>query len=373
MNDRTRYDSLRHRTNQWSAIATMLIFTLSIGLLDTMTGSSRAAEIRLRSQCQTDASIITLGHVADVLTSDRRQIETLSAIELCAAPVAGQRFVRLREIQDRLLAHGINLLEHRFSGSSQVAVVRAKPTRTQRDRPLSYSITRTANQRACEAVAAYLRENVSADQPWNVEAQLTDDQVKLLSDPDLALSVVPTVRPEGANWTGPQRFQFRALTFEGPMTFVVDAQVTRPPMVIVAVTSLSRGTIIGPANVAVRPATSLERTTDALESIEEAIGKETKQAIPLGKILQRKMVRSPLLVRRGEFVTVHVRTSGIRIRTTARARDDGAFGDLVTVESTLDKKTYLARVAAPQEVEVYAQPTRADWTGAGRAAQPFRR
>lgn len=373
MNDRTnktRRGSPNRPATRWSATAVILIAALSTGLLNTTASSSRAAEIRLRSQCQSDSSIITLGHVAEILTADQQQIETLAAIELCAAPVAGQCFIRLREIQDRLLAHGINLLDHRFSGSSQITVFRAKPTRIQRERPLSFSSTKTANQRASEAVAAYLRENVSADRAWNVEIQLSDAQAKLLSDPDVTLSVVPTGRPEGDRWTGPQRFQFLVRTLEGPMTFPVDAQVTLPPMVVVAVTALSRGTIIGPANIAVRPATSLEQTADALESIEEAIGKEAKQPIPLGKILQRKMLRSPLLVRRGEIVTVHVRTSGIRVRTTARARDEGALGDLVTVESTLDRRTYLARVAAPQEVEVYARPARADWTVAGRVARP---
>jgi len=374
MNNRTRYGSLRHSTNQWSATAAMLIVALSMSLFHTTVASSRAAEIRLRSQCQSDSSIVTLGDVAEILTNDRQQIETLSAIELCAAPVAGQCFVRLREIQDRLLAHKINLLEHRFSGSSQVTVLRTKQTREQPERPerpLSYSATRTANQRASEAVAAYLCENVSANQPWNVEVQLTVAQVRLLSNPDVTLSVVPTTRPEGDHWTGPQRFQFLVQTLEGPMTFPIDAQVTRPPMVLVAATSLSRGTIIGPADVEMRPATSMEHPTDAIESLEEAIGKETEKAIPSGKILQRTMVRSPLLVRRGELLTVHVRTSGIRIRTTARARDDGALGDLVTVESTLDRKTYFARVAGAQEVEVYARPALADRTVAGRATQPF--
>ena len=351
--DKTRCGSLGH-----SATVAMLIVGLSMGLFATIAGSSHAAEIRLRPQCQTDASIITLGHVADILTTDQQQIETLSAIELCAAPVTGQRFIRLREIQDRLLTHRINLLEHRFSGSSQVTVVRTEQARTQRERPLSYSATRTANERVNEAVAAYLWKNISANRPWNVEAQLTESQVRLLSDPKVTLSILPTDRPQGHRWTGPQRFQFRVQTLEGPTTFPVDTQVTQPPMVLVAVTSLSRGTVIGPADVEMRAATSLEQTDDALESLEEAIGKETKQAIPQGKLLGWKMVRSPLLVRRGELVTVHVRTSGIRIRTTARARDEGALGDLVTVESALDRKTYFARVAGAQEVEVYARPAR---------------
>ncbi|HYW80801.1 MAG TPA: flagellar basal body P-ring formation chaperone FlgA, partial [Thermoguttaceae bacterium] len=232
-------------------------------------------------------------------------------------------------------------------------------------------VTKMANEKASEAVVAYLRANVSAAQPWDVEARLDAAQVKLLADPDVTVSATATARPDGNHWTGPHRFQFRAQTFEGPTTFLVDAQITRPPMVIVAATSLSRGTVIGPANLEMRPATSMDQTSDAIESVDEVIGYEAKQAIPLGRVLQRNMVRAPLLVRRGELVTVNVRTSGIRVRTTARARDEGALGDLITVESTLDRKTYFARVAGAQEVEVYARPARADWNVAGNPAQPF--
>ena len=56
-------------------------------------------------------------------------------------------------------------------------------------------------------------------------------------------------------------------------------------------------------------------------------------------------LRAPLMVHRGDVVTVHVETAGIHIRTTARSRDDGAQGELVSVESLLNRSTFYARVS----------------------------
>ena len=76
------------------------------------------------------------------------------------------------------------------------------------------------------------------------------------------------------------------------------------------------------------------------------IGKEATQAIAAGKPLTQNAIRPQVLVRRGEVVTVWARASGIRIRTMARARDDGGDGELVAVETLTDRGTFFAGSAA---------------------------
>jgi flagella basal body P-ring formation protein FlgA len=65
-------------------------------------------------------------------------------------------------------------------------------------------------------------------------------------------------------------------------------------------------------------------------------------------------------VHRGEVVTVYARTAGIQIRTVARAREDGARGELVAVDSLLDHSGFHARVSGIREVEVYARSPRVE-------------
>jgi flagella basal body P-ring formation protein FlgA len=326
------------------------------------------AELRLKPQCRSKAAVVTLGDIAEILTADRQQAEALAAIELFAPPVAGQRFVALREIQDRLMARGVNLAEHRFSGSTQVAVAAAEPAPVETTRPLTAAAERKGNERVSDAVTAYLHDNVAADRPWTVDVQLTADQSRFASDLSLPMSLRPVSEwTADANGTGTQRFLVTIQTPKGPADFSVDAQVTVPPLVVATLRSIPRGTLVRAIDVELRHESPAAETPGAekpagFSSLEAVVGKETTQTIPQGKTLQQEMLRSPLLVRRGEYVTVHARTAGIRVRTTARARDDGSLGELVTVESLLDRKAYFARVSAAQEVEVLAESLRADRT-----------
>ena len=71
-------------------------------------------------------------------------------------------------------------------------------------------------------------------------------------------------------------------------------------------------------------------------------------------------LRPPLAVHRGEVVTVYAQSGAVRIRTNARAHDEGSVGELVAVESLLNRSTYYARVSGVREVEVYARPPRVE-------------
>ena len=85
-----------------------------------------------------------------------------------------------------------------------------------------------------------------------------------------------------------------------------------------------------------------------------SIGKEVTKQIGEGQILDDHSVRPQVLVRRGEIITVYARTAGIQVRVSARSRDEGAMGDLVTVESLTKRETYFARVTGPQACDVFA-------------------
>jgi flagella basal body P-ring formation protein FlgA len=126
-------------------------------------------------------------------------------------------------------------------------------------------------------------------------------------------------------------------------------------MVVAAVRSLPRGAILRAGDLTMVNGNSGDGGNGSFASIEEVVGKQATKVIAEGKILTPDALQSPLMVRRGDVVTVYARTAGIRIHTTARAKDDGAMGDLVSVESMTDRKQFTARVSGPREMEVFAQ------------------
>ncbi|MBN2476195.1 MAG: flagellar basal body P-ring formation protein FlgA [Pirellulales bacterium] len=317
-----------------------------------------AAEFRLRPQYQSDGTLVTLGDVAEIFATDRQEAEALAAVELFTPPTTSrERLVRLREIQDLLLLRGVNLAEHRFSGSSQVTILGGSPPapKEPQERTLTPSVARRTDSLVGEAIVQYLQHSVSATQSWKVDVALNADQARLVSQSGQVVSIAGGAPP----WTGLQRFTLTVETSRGPTQLLLQAHVSLPLAVVVTVRPLMRGTLLRAADVELKRESRQDTDSTLFYSIDEVVGKEITQSIPKGQVLRPRMLRAPLLVRRGDVVTVCARCNGILVRTTARARDDGSLGELIAVESLQDRQRYYARVSKIREVEVLARPVQA--------------
>jgi flagella basal body P-ring formation protein FlgA len=313
--------------------------------------TARAAELRLRLQCNPRGSVVTLGDVAEIYSADAQQAEKLAAIELFPAPPAAQqRVVRVRELQDLLALQGVNLAQHRFSGSSQTALTSAaEPVHA--EQALTTSGAKRAQRRVQEAILQYLQKKTGANEPRSLQFEMPPALARAAANPAQPISISGGAAP----WTGLQRLEVKIDSNEGSAPFTLDVQVTVPSAVVAAVHSLSRGAVIRESDLTLVRDASHEAENGVFHTIEDVAGKQTTKAIPDGKIIAPDDLQAPLLVHKGDVVTVYARSSGIRVRTTARARDDGGLGDLVTMETMQDRKPYQARVCGPREAEVLAQ------------------
>ena len=325
-------------------------------------GGSLAAELRLKPQCMPGGSLVRLGDVAEIVATDSHQAAALATIELFPAPAAReQRFLGVRELQDLLVLRGVNLTEHRFSGCSQVAItgtsqsapVSVSTPTASGTAPISIAISRRACRRACDAVVKYLREHVSPDRAWTVDAELTDAQARLLIDATRPISIAGGRDP----WVGSQRFEVTVSSAQGPARFTLEAKVHVPMPVVTATRALGRGVVVREGDVELQNESSADASV-GVHTIEEVIGRELTRAVAEGKVVTASDLRSPPVVHRGDMVTVYANSAGIRIRTTARAKDDGCQGELVAIESILDHSSYYARVSGIREVEVFARSPR---------------
>ncbi|MCH8923549.1 MAG: flagellar basal body P-ring formation protein FlgA [Planctomycetes bacterium] len=131
------------------------------------------------------------------------------------------------------------------------------------------------------------------------------------------------------------------------------------PMVVVASRALERGMLITRFDVREVPASSLDtRATrqKVMRSTRGVVGMEITRNVREGSVLLESAVRRPILVRRGKPVRVTVYSGGIQIRTDARAEQDGALGDLISCQSSLDRrKHYFVRVTGRDEVAIFAR------------------
>jgi flagella basal body P-ring formation protein FlgA len=323
---------------------------------------AHGGEIRLRHECQVSGSLVLLGDVAEVLASDPRQAKELANIELFPTPQAGQkRFVRAREIQDALQLRGVNLAEHRISGASQVEIVLAtEPAAPAAPLAVSSTALRQAKRAVRDAIIDYLRRTASDSDPWDVEFEFSEDQVRQVAGAEKDLVVAGGASP----WVGAQQFIVSAPAKSQPVKLRIEARVTLPPQTVIATRSLPRGAIIHISDLKLdRGRQGDADADDAFTRLEDVVGKEVARTLAGGQPIRRDAVRAPLVVRKGEVVTVYARQSGLVVRTTARSRDDGSVGEVITVESLLNRQTFFARASGVQQVEVFAHAIDASTTG----------
>ena len=118
------------------------------------TSSLQGAEVQLKQRAHVKHAIVTLGDVADIFATSSRESSLLKKMELFPTPPrGGKRLVRAGEIQDFLALQGANLLELRFSGSSQITVVAASPN-DRRKKQVKQPVSKVAVTQPTEVVVA---------------------------------------------------------------------------------------------------------------------------------------------------------------------------------------------------------------------------
>lgn|GEM_PF-1340578 len=320
--------------------------------------AASAAEIRLKAQARTSASVVRLGDVADVFTADAFQGEQLRGIELGPAPAPGRRrYVRVREVQDAVWTRGISLAQHQFSGVEQTEIT--GPADVAAAEAPAFHADPAERERAERTVSnlilAHLRKQTNPREPFSVALALSDAQIETA----LVYGSRLVVEGGAAPWVGNQQFMLGVVDGKTPIRMTVDALATLPPGVVTVIKPLSAGSIIHPSDLEIRSPAGVNPATQPLRRIEDAIGQETTWSIPAGTVLTPQSVRRPIVVRRGQPVTVYARSAGLRVRTTARAREDGGMGDLITVEPLQSRDAFFAKVTGVQEAEVFAAPAAA--------------
>lgn len=351
-----------------------------------------AIEVKLRERIAPRGSVIRVGDVADIVTADRQQARQLAALPLMPAPAPGtEQFLRTREIQDMLSAQGVDLALLRFGGAEQVTIsaAAAQPTasnvvQVSAEEPAAGQAARMNRHAAILAAAAgeqligpesapiddahakeireqvtsvisnYLNAKTGKVQDWKVDCELVDRELEQLN---AALSM-PTCAGGTEPYAGRERFVLSFSTAKGQVQLPLFVDVTPPPMpAVVAIRPIGRGEIVKAADIELRTVDASTKSGGqhaVADSIEKLIGMEARQPIQPGDIVYTDSVQPRILVRRGDIITVVSQSGGIRVRTTGRATQDAAQGELVQVESIGSREKYDARVTGTREASVYA-------------------
>jgi flagella basal body P-ring formation protein FlgA len=349
----------------------------ALALLSAASAGVLAAEVEimLRERVACESSVVRLGDVATILGGDQERSRQLAGLLLMPAPAPGtERYLRKREVEDMLSAQGVDLREIRFEGAEQVAISGKRETDSgavgdgTRNRHAEILAGGTGQPEATKlddartnalrgelerTIISYLTAKTGQAAGWRVCCEVADRHLALLAD----ASSRPQCRGGSEPWTGKQRFVILFTSSQGSMQVPVYAEVTAPSTpVVVAIQPIGRGDVITAAHLELQtidyvPSTNQRRSTYG--SIEQLVGREARQPIQAGEIVFTDKVQEPVLVKRGDLISITTHGGGIRVRTTARARQDATKGELVQVESLDTRECFDVRVVGPREAAVF--------------------
>jgi flagella basal body P-ring formation protein FlgA len=316
--------------------------TVAVALSCIAAGAS-AAEVLLNERANPQAAIIRLGDVAQVTAADSLVARQLAHTPLMPAPSPGStHYLRATEVHDLLVARGVDTRDIQFSGAEIVAIG-AGDANVSHVQPISQAAPAAATpEQLAAAMVDYLRQQTGHDL-WNVEVDADDDLLAAFSQAG-GLGISGGKAP----WTGRQRFVISG----GAKPVTAYARVDRMELAVVVTRPVERGQLIRRSDVELRPHLGAV-PKQALFTLDSAVGKEAVQGLRADSLVLTNQVRSPLLVRRGDRVSVRVRAAGVTIRTFAIAQQDGSAGDLVAVQNADGKERYTGLVRGLRELEIF--------------------
>jgi flagella basal body P-ring formation protein FlgA len=96
----------------------------------------------------------------------------------------------------------------------------------------------------------------------------------------------------------------------------------------------------------------LNRLEGLVHHPEDAVGNVPKTALREGDELLSRNLKEPMLVRRGDVVSLLAKGSRFVVKTLAKAKDSGTRGELIMVENVDSKQLVQAMIVGPKTVSV---------------------
>lgn len=137
-----------------------------------------------------------------------------------------------------------------------------------------------------------------------------------------------------------------------PWRLYVPVRVSLHKTLVVASVPLERGKVLTADDVILA-----EREVGAvpggyLTGIEAAIGRVLRRNVAAGAALSPALLEAPVLVRRGQPVTLEAKSGAITVQMAGVAQADGALGQTIAVQNSSSRRVLQAVVRNEKSVEI---------------------
>ena len=132
-----------------------------------------------------------------------------------------------------------------------------------------------------------------------------------------------------------------------PWTIYLSGRVSVWRMVVVSNRPLSRNEILSDGDFELQKRDLGKLTRGYIESQEDVLGMEVRRSVAANIALTAGMLRAPVVIQRGEIITLVSHSVNLEVSMQARALSAGALGQRVVVENTATRKHLNGIVHAP--------------------------
>lgn len=172
---------------------------------------------------------------------------------------------------------------------------------------------------------------------------------------DRVLNIVPgnhrvEVQPFGRSIPG--RVPMVIRRFDGDRetdSYRVTADVTQRFRTAVTSRVLRRGQTITASDVEARDSYLTSLRDQPVTDLKALVGQTATTSLQPGDIIYTDHVQTPVMVRRGELVSVNCLSGGVIVRTVGRASGNGSMGDVISVRNERSRETFMVRVTGRRQ------------------------
>jgi flagella basal body P-ring formation protein FlgA len=115
---------------------------------------------------------------------------------------------------------------------------------------------------------------------------------------------------------------------------------------------MSIGDIFGPADITEAKLPRERVAPDAILNPEQLVGKAARRILRAGETVRAGDIAEPIVVHKGDLVTIELNTPGMQLSAQGKAVEDGALGASIRVANTQSNRVIDAVVAGPNQVVI---------------------
>ncbi len=143
--------------------------------------------------------------------------------------------------------------------------------------------------------------------------------------------------PPGASLSGNTTIGIRC-NDNKPWSLYVSAKITKYADVYVSTRYLPRGTKLKKSDITLKRNNISNTSIGYITDINHIVGKILRRPLPHNKIVPPNALDAPMLVKRGQKVTIIAQHTGVQVHVKGKALKNGSEGDLIRVQNLSSKR-----------------------------------